>query len=220
MVFQQKKLLDYYSKKLTPAETNYTTGDKKMFAVMVALKHWRHFTQRAKHKMLVYTDHKKLMFFLETKQLNPKQVRWLEKLACYDFAIKYIKNENNIGADALNKKPNYKNLNKLIKPMLVKNGNYMQMAEATEENNDIIRDAHDTKMSGHQKVFKTLKRIQEKTTWKSIKADVEKYVKNCPTCAISKHDRSRKKGLHQFLQPPEIPFQRPALDFVTGLPES
>ena len=26
--------------------------------------------------------------------------------------------------------------------------------------------------------------------------------------------------LHQPLQPPEIPFQRPALDFVTGLPES
>ena len=39
MVFQQGKLLDYYSKKLTPAETNYTTGNKKMFAVVVALKH-------------------------------------------------------------------------------------------------------------------------------------------------------------------------------------
>ena len=29
MVFQQKKPLDYYSQKLTPTETNYTTGDKK-----------------------------------------------------------------------------------------------------------------------------------------------------------------------------------------------
>ena len=48
MVFQQKKLLNYYSKKLTLIETNYITGNKKMFAVMVALKHWRHFTQGAK----------------------------------------------------------------------------------------------------------------------------------------------------------------------------
>ena len=39
MVFQQRKFLDYYSKKLTPAETNYTIGNKKMFAVMVTLKH-------------------------------------------------------------------------------------------------------------------------------------------------------------------------------------
>ena len=73
--------------------------------------------------MFVHIDHKKLMFFLETKQLSPKQIRWLEKLACYDFAIKYIKNENNVGANALSKNSDYKNPNKFIKPMLVKNGN-------------------------------------------------------------------------------------------------
>ena len=88
----------------------------------------------------------------------------VKKIACYDFVIKYIKNENNVGANALNKKPDYKNPNKLIKSMLVKNGNYMQVTEATEENNDIIRDAHDTKLAGYQKVLKTLKRIQEKIT--------------------------------------------------------
>ena len=220
MVFQQRIFLDYYSRKLTPAEANYTTGDKEMLAVVVTLKHWRHLTQRAKHKMFVHTDHKKLMLFLETKQLNPRQVRWLKELACYDFAIKHIKNENNIGADVLSRRPDYKNPNKLIKPKLVKNGDYMQVAEATEKNNDIIRDAHDTRLAGHQGIFKTLKRIQEKTTWKSIKADVKKYIKNCPTCAIGKHDRSRKEKLHQLLKPPEVPFQRPALNFVTGLPES
>ena len=37
---------------------------------------------------------------------------------------------------------------------------------------------------------------------------------------MGKHDRSRKEKLHQPLQPPEILFQKPALDFVTGLPES
>ena len=63
MVFQQKNPLNYYSRKLTPAETNYTTGNKKMFAVVVTLKHWRHLTQGAKHKMLVHIDHKGLMFF-------------------------------------------------------------------------------------------------------------------------------------------------------------
>ena len=123
--------------------------------------------------MLVHIDHKKLMLFLETKQLNPKQVRWLKKLACYDFAIKHIKNENNVGTNALNKKPNYKNPNKLIKPMLVKNGDYMQITETTEKNNDIISDVHDTKLTGHQGIFKTLKKIQKKTTWKNIKFDVK-----------------------------------------------
>ena len=198
MVFQQRKFLDYYSRKLTPVETNYTIGDKKMFAVVVALKHWRHLIQRAKHKVFVYIDHKRLMFFLEIKQLSLKQVRWLKELACYDFAIKYIKSENNVGADALSRRPDYKNPEKFIKPMLVKNGNYMQITETTEENNDIIRNVHDTKLAGHQGIFKTLKRIQEKTTWKNIKADLKKYVKNCPICAIGKHDKSRKKNYTNF----------------------
>ena len=104
--------------------------------------------------------------------------------------------------------------------MLVKNGNYMQIIKTTEENNDIIKKAHDIKLTGYQKIFKTLKRIQEKTTWKNIKADVKKYVKNCPVCAMGKHDRSRKKRLHQFLQPPDFFFQKPALYFVIGLPGS
>ena len=67
IIFQQRKLSNYYSKKLTFAETNYTIGNKKIFAVVVALKHWRHLTQKIKYKMLVHIDHKKLMFFLETK---------------------------------------------------------------------------------------------------------------------------------------------------------
>ena len=58
--------------------------------------------------------------------------------------------------------------------MLVKNVNYMQITETTEKNNDIIRNVHDTKIIGYQKIFKTLKKIQEKTTWKNIKADVKK----------------------------------------------
>ena len=34
--------------------------------------------------------------------------------------------------------------------MLVKNGIYMQITEATEKNNDIIRNVHDTKLAGYQ----------------------------------------------------------------------
>ena len=98
-----------------------------------------------------------------------------------------------MGADALSRRPDYKNPDKFIKPMLVRNGNYMQVAETTEKNNDIIKKVHDTRLAGHQGIFKTLKRIQEKTTWKGIKADVEKYIKNCPTCAIGKHDRIRRE---------------------------
>ena len=69
----------------------------------------------------------------------------IKKLACYDFTIKYIKSENNVGADVLSKKPNYKNPNKLIKPILVKNGNYMQITETTKK-----KQRHHQKCSRHE----------------------------------------------------------------------
>ena len=109
----------------------------------------------------MHTDHKKLLFFLKTKKIEPKTNTTVKKNACYDFAIKYIKNENNVGANVLNKKPDYNNPNKLIKPMLTRNGNYMQIIEATEKNENIIKNAHDIKLTGHQKNFKTLKKIQK-----------------------------------------------------------
>ena len=67
MVFQQGKFLDYYSRKLTPVEANYITKTKKMFAMVVTLKYWRHLTQKTKHKMFVHIDHKRLMFFFGNK---------------------------------------------------------------------------------------------------------------------------------------------------------
>ena len=130
----------------------------------------------------------------------------VKKIRMLRFRNQTYQKKNNIGANALSRKPNYKNFNRPTKPMLIRKNDYMQVAEATEENQNIIKKAHDAKLAGYQRVFKPFKRIQKNTTWKGIKANVEKYVKSYPTCAIKKHDRSRKKGLHHFLQPPEIFF--------------
>ena len=51
--------------------------------------------------------------------------------------------------------------------MLIKNNNYIQMAETTEKNENIIKNAYDTKLTGYQKNFKTLKKIP--------KNDMEKH---------------------------------------------
>ena len=49
-------------------------------------------------------DYKNLTGFLTTKELNYKQVRQAEILIKYYFKIEYIKDINNIRADALSKK--------------------------------------------------------------------------------------------------------------------
>jgi hypothetical protein len=49
-------------------------------------------------------DYKNLTGLLTTKELNQRQVRWVEILAKYYFKIKYVNGINNIKADAFNRK--------------------------------------------------------------------------------------------------------------------
>jgi hypothetical protein len=49
-------------------------------------------------------DYKNLTGFLTTKELNRRQVRWVEILVEYYFKIKYIIGTDNIRADILSKK--------------------------------------------------------------------------------------------------------------------
>ena len=53
--------------------------------------------------------------------------------------------------------------------MLIRNGDYMQITEAIEKNNDIIKNVHDPKLTEHQIIFKTLKKIPKKQPGKISK---------------------------------------------------
>ena len=48
---------------------------------------------------VVKMDHKNLINFLTTKELNKQQIRWTKMLLKYHFKIKYIKKTDNIKAD-------------------------------------------------------------------------------------------------------------------------
>ena len=219
--FQGEKPIDYYSRKLTAAEANYTTSDKEMLAIVVALEHWRHYTQGAQHQTQVYTDHRALLPFLSNKELSPRQARWYEKLLDYDFAINHIKGTENERADALSRRADYKAQPKVRRPFLTANekGKF-EMAEVTEQNENVIKQNHDGPMCGHPGIGKTLKRVQKIKKWKGMKKDIEEYIKNCEVCAQTKRSRQPKEGLSEPLKAPEKPFQRMAIDFITGIPES
>ena len=50
---------------------------------------------------IVKTDYKNLTGFLIIKELNRRQVWWVEILVKYYFKIKYTKGSNNVRADIL-----------------------------------------------------------------------------------------------------------------------
>ena len=56
-------------------------------------------------RFLVKTDHNSLRYFLEQKDLNKRQHKWVSKIQAYDFDIEYMKGKKNIVVDALSRKP-------------------------------------------------------------------------------------------------------------------
>ena len=97
----------YYSRKMTPAELNYDIYNKELLGIVAALKEWRAFLYGTTKPFKVITDHKNLTGFLTTKELNRRQVRWVEELAKYYFEIEHTKGTENIRADALSRKTEF-----------------------------------------------------------------------------------------------------------------
>jgi len=51
----------------------------------------------------VFTDHKSLQFVFTQKELNLRQIRWVELLKDYDMCILYHPGKANVVADALSR---------------------------------------------------------------------------------------------------------------------
>ncbi|XP_044717105.1 uncharacterized protein HRG_09374 [Hirsutella rhossiliensis] len=76
------------SKKYDPAECNYEIYDKELLAIVRCFECWRPELQGTHHQITVITDHANLRYFMTTKQLSRRQVRWSEFLSQFQFAIK------------------------------------------------------------------------------------------------------------------------------------
>ena len=90
---------------MIPAETRYETHDGELLAIIEAFQIWRHYLERSQHKVLVLTDHNNFCWFMETKSLSSRQVRWAQELSCYHFQIDYCQGKAKGAANALSRYP-------------------------------------------------------------------------------------------------------------------
>lgn len=97
----------FFSRKLKPAELNYTVHDKELLAIVDAFAHWKPNLLENKHAIEVLTDHRNLEHFRDNKQLNRRQIRWAETLQDYYFRIRYRPGTRGSKPDALTRRPDY-----------------------------------------------------------------------------------------------------------------
>ena len=82
-------------------ETWYKTHNGELLAIVKVCKILRHYLKICKHKILVFIDHNKLCYFMNTKSLSSRQVHWVQQLFQYYFQIDYFQNKANVATDAL-----------------------------------------------------------------------------------------------------------------------
>ena len=99
----QSHPIAFLSRTLSVAETHYTIAEKELLAIKTAFKDWRHFLWGAKHTVTVYTDHRNLQFMKAARQLTPRQLRWMQFFAEYDFVVTFRPGAENQKADALSR---------------------------------------------------------------------------------------------------------------------
>ena len=97
------KPVAFFSRKMSPAESNYEIYDKELLAIVQAFEEWRPELEGSTDPVDVVTDHKALEYFMKSRLLSRRQARWSEFLSRFNFKICYRPGSQNGPADTLSR---------------------------------------------------------------------------------------------------------------------
>jgi hypothetical protein len=99
---QDNRLIAYFSEKLNETKMKYSMYDKEFYAIIQALKKWRHYM--VPKEFVLYSDNHALQFMIRQEKMNQKHVKWVEFMQKFTFVFKHISGTANKVVDALSKK--------------------------------------------------------------------------------------------------------------------
>jgi hypothetical protein len=85
---QEDRPIAYLSEKLNEEKLKYSTYDKEFYAIIQALKKWRHYL--IPKEIFLYSNNHALQFVTQQEWLNQRHVKWVEYMQNFTFVIKHI----------------------------------------------------------------------------------------------------------------------------------
>lgn len=236
----------FFSRRLSPAEQNYTIGDRELLAVKMALDEWRHFLEGAELPFLVWTDHKNLSYIQSAKTLNSRQARWALFFGRFNFTLTYRPGSRNTKPDALSRQFSpadvAESVEHILSPSRVVAAITWEIESSIKEaqeaepdpgngppnrlyvpqsvRSQAIQWGHTSRFACHPGIGRTLALLRRHFWWPTMEKDTRDYVLACTVCARGKASNQRPSGLLRPLPVPSRPWSHIALDFVSGLPVS
>lgn len=188
---QSGRPVAFFSRTLSKSEQRHSSIEKEAYAIVEALKKWRHFLI-GRHFQLI-TDQRSVSFMFNTKHSskikNEKILRWRLELACYSYDITYRPGKENKVADAFSRVCSASDGGKLF-------------------------DLH--KALCHPGVTRMLHWLRSRNMPYSLE-DVRKMTAGCHICRQLKPQFFKNTGT---LIKATAPFERLSMDFKGPLPSS
>ncbi|KAH9693434.1 Endonuclease [Citrus sinensis] len=244
---QQGKPIAYFSEKLNGAKAHYSTYDVEFYAVVQALKHWRHYLI---HKdFVLYTDHAALKYLNSQDKLSHRHATWTAFLQQFTFVVKHTSGESNRVADALSRRTSlltqmhnqvlgfdtFRELyasDPYFAPILedvvagFRSDYHLHDKFLFKSNQLCVPDSSlrlkiiaELHNEGHMGCDKTLALIANTYFWPTMRREIYHYVETCRICQVSK-GAATNAGLYMPLPIPTQPWADISIDFVLGLPRT
>ena len=93
----------YFSRKFDKHQRNYSTIEKELLALILAIQHFEVYVNGLK-SLKVYTDHNPLVFLKRMKNKNRRLLSWSLSLQEYNLDIEHIRGKDNVIADTLSRR--------------------------------------------------------------------------------------------------------------------
>nr|GEX73174.1 reverse transcriptase domain-containing protein [Tanacetum cinerariifolium] len=190
---------------MTAAESNYTTTEKEMLAVVYAFEKFRSYL--IMNKSIVYTDHSALKYLFAKKYAKATLLRWILLLQEFDFKVVDTKGAENYAADHLSRLENpYENvfdpkeINEFFSLETISMLAHHDQSTPCQEAVDILTAYHSGPTGGHYGANYIAKKVfNSGFYWPTIYKDAFELVKNCDSCQrqgkISQRDEMPKNAI-------------------------
>jgi hypothetical protein len=99
---QGNRPVAYFSEKLNETKRKYSTYDKEFYAIIQALKKWKHYI--VPQEFVLYRDNQALQFISRQEKLNQRHAKWVEFMQNFTFVIKHIAGNANKVVDSLSRR--------------------------------------------------------------------------------------------------------------------
>ena len=190
---QDGRPVAFFSRTLSSSERNHSAVEKEAYAIVEALRKWKHFLLGRQFKLV--TDQRSVAFMfdggLAGKVKNEKIMRWRLELSNYSYDIVYRPGTENASADALSRSV---------------------VCSASDSRNRLV-DLHNALC--HPGITRMTHFVRTRNLPYSVE-DVKQMTSSCPVCAECKPQYARPPQSH--LIKATQPFERLNIDFKGPLP--